>query len=100
MLKSHEANQIVLHGDRSLNFNSDVAHITPKFYNIILDSAECPNVNPVHPTTHATVVSKNVVDSQIAINTNTQNTRTRYNLRNQNRVEYFPKKKTERVIVL
>ncbi len=91
MLKIHEANQIVLHGDRTLNFKSDAAHITPVFHNIIRNNSKQPNVNPADPTSyrsHSTSVLTSVADksdSQIVNTTNHQNTQTRYSLRNRNR---------------
>ena len=91
LLKIHEANQIVLHGDKALNFKSDAAHITPVFYNIIKNNAKHPNVNPELPisygsdsTSALTSVADNNDNQIVNVNNTNRNTRTRYNLRNRN----------------
>lgn len=54
VLKIHEANQILLHEDRTVNFKSDAEHITPVFYTIIKNNSKLPNVNPPQLTSYGT----------------------------------------------
>ena len=83
LLKIHEANQIILHGDKTVNFKSDAAHITPVFFNIIHNNSKPANVNPSLHTSYGTVETSATDDLTIEIPiVNNRNTRTRYNLRN------------------
>lgn len=83
MLKIHQANQIILHGNTALNFKSDAAHVSPVFYNIIKRNSKRPNVNPPQPISYS-INSPNVltpVDIPPVNNISDRNTRTKYNLR-------------------
>lgn len=95
VLKIHEANQIILHGNETVNFKSDAAHISPVFFNIINNNAKTPNVNPAKPTSYSsysipTVTDVLTVNDTVGVNNIiiNRNPEPRYNLRKRNKVFY------------
>lgn len=45
-LKIHETNQIILQGKKAVNFKKDSEHVSPEFYNLVLNSKKRRCVNP------------------------------------------------------
>ncbi|XP_037037920.1 uncharacterized protein LOC119075557 [Bradysia coprophila] len=45
-IKIHEANKIILKGNSAVNFRKDAAHVSPMFYNLIVNSGKRRHVNP------------------------------------------------------
>lgn len=71
LLKIHESNQIIPHGNETVNFKSDAQHISPIFFNIINNNAKHPNINPAQPCT-SNIIAAPATDVSTRNDTNSE----------------------------